>query len=87
MLEAKSLGLPVVSYDFPCGPKDLINDGIDGFVVKDGEKNNFAIKLAKLMNEENLRIEFGANSRSNAAYYAEKNIMELWRQLFVDITK
>lgn len=87
MLEAKSLGLPVVSYDFPCGPKDLINDGIDGFVVKNGDKKNFAIKLAKLMNEENLRIEFGANSRSNAAYYAEKNIMELWRQLFVDITK
>lgn len=87
MLEAKSLGLPVVSYDFPCGPRDLIADNVDGYIVEDGDKNSFSNKLISLMNDENMRRTFGVKGRENAMRYNVDNVMQLWKQLFTEITK
>lgn len=44
LLEAMSFGLPSVSYSFKCGPKDAIKDGINGFLVEEGDKVAFAKK-------------------------------------------
>lgn len=48
IVEVESAGLPVVSFDAPCGPKDIIRDGEDGFLVKMGilkisERNFFLL--------------------------------------------
>lgn len=34
LIEAMSCGLPIVSYTCQCGPKDLIEHGLNGFYVK-----------------------------------------------------
>ena len=84
MLEAKSLGLPVVSYDFPCGPKDLIEDGKDGFLVPEGDKNTFSNCLISLMDDDSKRREFGLRSKKNSQAYTEANVMKKWKELFIE---
>ena len=85
MLEAKSLGLPIVSYDFPCGPKDLIADSIDGRLIRNDDALEFVDALVSLMRNEELRVTYGAKGKENARLYSDINIMPKWRDLFTSL--
>lgn len=59
IVEVESAGLPVVSFDAPCGPKDIIRDGEDGFLVKDGDVEGLGKRLLSLMQNDGLRKKWG----------------------------
>ena len=79
-IEALSCGLPAVSFDCPCGPKDVITN--DGILVAPNNVTDFANNLCKLIEDENLRKEMGANAHKNMERYSEKAIMQKWVLLF-----
>ena len=58
LLEAKTFGMPSVSYDSPNGPSEIIQDGIDGYIVRYGDRKLFATKLLSLMNSSDLQKSF-----------------------------
>ena len=87
LLEANGLGLPSVCYDFSCGPKDVIIDGINGFLVKDGDSNTFADRLLILMENDNIRKRMGQEAYQMSERYSCKNIMCKWVTLFNELTK
>jgi glycosyltransferase involved in cell wall biosynthesis len=87
LLEAQAAGLPIVSFDCKCGPKDVIADGVDGFLVKDGDVDALADKLMKLMNDEALRKKMGAAAYERSERYAEERIMKQWTDLFDVVLK
>ena len=64
LLEAMSYGLPLVSFDCPCGPKDIIKDGKNGFLIKFGNTNEMAEKINYLIENENERIKMGKKSKN-----------------------
>ena len=82
ILEAQTCGLPVVAFDCPYGPSEIINDRIDGFLIPDGEIQNFADKVCLLIENEELRKKMGHNAFNNSERFAEDKIMSLWIQLF-----
>ena len=87
MPEAMSYGLPVVAFDCPYGPSDIITDGVDGLLVKDRSIEDFANKVCRLIEDEDLRRRMGvAGAKSSQRYSAEK-IMPLWRNLFESIIR
>ena len=49
LLEAMSCGLPIVSFDCPCGPKDMIRNNEDGFLVEFGNIEKMAKKIEELI--------------------------------------
>ena len=54
--EAMSAGLPVVAYDCIAGPSDMIEDGINGYLIPLFDKNRYAYKLRELMfDKENIK--------------------------------
>jgi glycosyltransferase involved in cell wall biosynthesis len=48
-----------VAYDCPCGPRAIINTDEDGFLVQDGNEDDFVEKLNRLIEEVDLRKSVG----------------------------
>lgn len=86
MIEAMSAGLPVVTFDYKCGPRDIISDGIDGLIVPDGDLNAFATALLGLMADDNRRKQMGSAATMIIDRYAEDTVMLQWTSLFERIT-
>ncbi len=82
LLEAKSCGLPIISYDCPSGPKEIINDGIDGFLVPFQNKRILTEKLNFLLNSEELRKNMGCNAKKHVLIFSSENIYNKWLTLF-----
>ena len=82
LLEAISYGLPCVSYTFPCGPRDIIENGRNGYIIEEGDKEKFAQKLVELMKNDALRCEYGKNAKESSKKYNLDKIMEQWLALF-----
>lgn len=82
LLEAMSFGLPSVSYLFKCGPKDTIEDGQNGFLVKEGDKYSFAEKINILMKDQALRKQMGNKASKAIQKYTYESIMQKWIDLF-----
>mgnify|MGYP002522673169 CR=1 FL=1 len=85
--EAMSCGLPVVAYDCPYGPADIITDGIDGFLVREGRCEEFVNKVCLLMEDGDLRFKMGEAGVESSRRYSEGCIMPLWQQLFNQLVK
>ncbi len=80
--EAMSCGLPVVSFDCPYGPADIITDGVDGFLVKNRDINEFANRICQLIEDKELRMRMGLAAVKSAKRYRADVIMPKWKELF-----
>ena len=87
ILEAESLGVPVVSFACPCGPRDIIRDEEDGFLVPNGDVQQLADRLMELMKDETKRKEMGRKAFLNSRRFSEEAIMDKWMDLFNQLTK
>lgn len=85
MLESITAGIPLISYACPCGPRDIINDGSNGFVVEMGDQETFVTRLRTLIEDVNLRKQMGHNARETAELYTPERVMERWRSLFASL--
>lgn len=81
LLEAKNYGLPIVSFDIPTGPKELIHDREDGFLVEFGDIDDFVNKLKILTNNKQLLRMMGNNAKKNVYKYSKEEIMKKWFQI------
>ena len=85
-IEAESMGLPLVSYACPCGPRDVIRNGQDGFLVEPGDKETFAARLRQLIEDEELRRRMGQAAKINSQRFSLENVMKQWVDLFAELT-
>lgn len=86
MIEAMACGLPVVSFDYKCGPKDIIQPGINGLLVPNGDIQALADAMMKVMEDEAYRKMLSLNARKVVDTYSEQAVMSQWIRLFTSIT-
>lgn len=84
--EAMSCGLPIVSYDSPYGPANIISDGEDGFLIPMHHQQVFADRLCQLMGDEELRKEMGKRAIVSSQRFSADKIMPMWKELFEKLT-
>lgn len=84
--EAMSCGLPVVSFDCPCGPRDIITEGEDGYLVQLGDCKTFADKVCYLIEHPEERLRMGKIAVKSAQRYKPENIMPKWIELYKSLT-
>jgi glycosyltransferase involved in cell wall biosynthesis len=82
LIEAMACGLPVVSFDCPAGPDEIITDGVDGLLVPSGDVHALAEKLMTLMADEDLRKRLGQHARQTAQRYGMAALANQWTALF-----
>jgi len=87
LVEAMACGLPVVSYACPCGPRDIISDGIDGFLVEKEDINALAHQLLLLINDEQERQAMSLAAQHKAATYHMDHIADRWQSLFEEVLR
>lgn len=80
--EAMSCGLPVVSFDCPYGPADIITDGKDGYVIHNRDIESFANKVCQLIENQQLRSQMGKFGIQSVQRYSTERIMPMWKELF-----
>lgn len=82
LLEAKSWGLPIISFDIMTGPSDIIRDGINGFLIKNDDISLFSEKLEELIKSKQCRNQFSKNSQLDMENFDFNNILDKWNKLF-----
>lgn len=82
LLEAAETGLPVVSYDCPKGPSDIVEDGRTGFLIKPGDTEALSDAICRLIEDKSLRQSFGRAAKEKAGEYSIDSTMEKWNSLF-----
>lgn len=85
MPEAMSCGLPVVAFDCPSGPTQIISDGIDGFLIKDRNIDLFANRVCQLIESPDLRLSMGKAAIKSSQKYSADVIMPQWITFFNEL--
>lgn len=82
LTEAMSYGVPPVAFSCPCGPKDLITDGVNGLLVTPQNVDELAEKICYLIENEEIRKEIGRNARERAKDFTVDHMAKEWDKLF-----
>lgn len=85
MIEAMAIGLPVVCFDFPCGPRDIIAPGLNGTIVPDGDLQAFADAMQQLMEDPEKLSNMSAQAKTISEVYSEEAVMQRWYLYFTDM--
>jgi glycosyltransferase involved in cell wall biosynthesis len=81
IVEALSKGLPVVSFDCPRGPGEILHQRVDGILVPAGDVGALAQGILELIEDEPRRREYGRAARASASAYDVDAIAERWEEL------
>ena len=87
MIEGMACGLPVVSFDFKCGPKDIIQHEQNGLLVKNGDIPGLAEAMMKVMGDEALRKRMSEEAKKVTETYSEEKVMKQWVELFEGLVR
>lgn len=82
LLEAQAFGLPIVSFNINCGPSEIIEQDISGYLIEPFDIEEFAEKLSKLMKNPALLENFTDNSQSSMKKFDKSKIIDQWVEIF-----
>ena len=87
LLEAIQLGLPIIAFDCPTGPRNIIKSEKMGILIPDDDLNSFADNLLLLIHSDELRESLVSNAMSLMGQYDVDSIMQSWDNLLRDVVK
>ena len=87
LIEAMASGLACISFDCRRGPKDIINNNCNGFLIENGNEEAFVEKVNLMIEDEYLRIQMGQNAKNSISKYDLETIMQQWKSLFENLVQ
>lgn len=88
LLEAMSFGVPCISFDCPSGPRDMIRDGENGYLIPCYDKDRFVGRVCEyLRDNSDKRGQMKDNARNTVGAWDNDRIIELWKNIFSGMEK
>lgn len=84
LLEAKLCSLPIVVFDVPYGPREIVENNINGFLIKPFDIEEMALTINRIINDNDLRVKLSKNACSNIDKFLLDNIVDEWVRMFDD---
>ena len=81
LLEAQQYKLPIVSFNCPTGPSEIIRDGVNGFLVDNYDVDGMVEKISELIENEALRKSFSNNTLLDIEKFSKEKIIQQWLDL------
>jgi glycosyltransferase involved in cell wall biosynthesis len=85
LLEAMSKGLPVVSFDCPTGPREIVRNEENGLLVPHQDVEALAAGINRMIEDEELRRRCGRGAVETAARYTIDVIGARWEELLTEV--
>jgi len=80
-IEAHSAKLPIVSFDCPCGPSEMIIDGVNGYLIDCFDVEKMAEKINYLIENPDIRQKMSDNTSKDKEKLKMENIIEEWKKI------
>ena len=87
LIEAQSQGIPIVSFDCPNGPWDIIDNGVNGILVEDQNKDALCDGICYMIEHPEERKAMGKKSLKNVDQYSTVVVCNMWKRLFEEIIR
>lgn len=84
-LEAAAAGLPLVSYDVPTGPAEIVAVAGGGILVPEGEHISLGVAMARLMSDQDLLESYSERALDGATIYAPEQVAKRWDAALNDL--
>ena len=81
LIEAQSFGLPIISYNIKTGPKDIVNNNEDGYLIENDNKELFTEKFLEISADRKKIQEFSERAYKNSKRFKLDNIIEKWKKI------
>lgn len=85
--EAMAAGVPVVAYDCPSGPGDIITNGVNGWLVRPGDEKTMAERICWMIDHISERQEMGTKALQRSLCYDLDLVIQQWLVLFEKLKK
>ena len=85
LIEAAANRLPLVSFDIPTGPNEIISDGNNGFLIDKNSDEEMIQRIIDLINNKELRKSMSDEVFKLINIFSEKRILEQWKTLFINL--
>lgn len=80
LIEAQSFGLPIISYNCPYGPADIVKNHVNGFLVEDQNIQELSDAILTLAMSSEMLDVFSKNSLLNARNFQSDRVIKLWAE-------
>lgn len=81
LIEAMSVGVPCVAYSSAQGANEIIDDGINGYIIKDRNEEEMIDKISMIINDEKLRKKLGKNAKEKSKEYEGDTVLDAWNKI------
>jgi glycosyltransferase involved in cell wall biosynthesis len=76
-----AFSLPIIAFDCPYGPSELIDDGVNGYLVPMGDIGIFTKRISSIADDSDLRQRMGESSLQKVQEFSDEKIAAIWNEI------
>lgn len=85
LLEAKAHSIPIVSFDIETGPDEIVQDGINGYIIRNRDIEQMTERIIELVDNQSKRCSFSRESKIGLSDFSCERIIQEWKSVLYSL--